>query len=66
MLAEVGWQNPSSYYQMSSKGLFFNIPDGYCVTQTRINPYSMRNHNEYIEIFVVRAYEYLRTPYVWT
>lgn len=63
---KVGYQNPSGYYQVSSKSV--TLPDyasGYFtyVTPSRIAPDATRQ--DCIDTFIDRAYEYTGTAYRW-
>lgn len=60
-----GYQNPSGYYQLSSKNVYFN---GYgssfdYATPSKIAKSATRS--EAIEAFIDRAYDYRGTDYVW-
>lgn len=62
---KTGYQNPSGYYQLSSKDVYFN---GYgsnfdYATPSRIAKSATRS--EAIEAFIDRAYDYRGTDYVW-
>ena len=62
---KTGYQNPSGYYQLSSKNVYFN---GYgssfdYATPSRIAKSATRS--EAIEAFIDRAYDYRGTDYVW-
>ena len=63
---KVGYQNPSGYYQVSSKSV--TLPDyasGYFtyVTPSRIAPDATRQ--DCIDAFIDRAYDYIGTAYRW-
>lgn len=62
---KTGYQNPSGYYQLSSKNVYFN---GYgssfdYATPSRIAKSATRS--QAIEAFIDRAYDYRGTDYVW-
>lgn len=60
-----GYQNPSGYYQLSSKNVYFN---GYGSSFDYATPSKIAKsatHSEAIEAFIDRAYDYRGTDYVW-
>ncbi|WP_350455448.1 NlpC/P60 family protein [Slackia heliotrinireducens] len=62
---KAGYQNPSQYYQVSSKNVYV---DGHgtkfdYVTPSRITRKATRS--ECVDVFIARAYQYLGTPYMW-
>ena len=65
-IAKLGYQNPSGYYQVSSRNVKITsaarAPWNY-VTPSRISVFATRN--QCVNAFVNRAYEYLGTPYMW-
>jgi uncharacterized protein YjdB len=66
-VGKLGWQNPSGYYQVSTKTVTlpaaaYSTPFSY-VTPSRIGIWASRQ--DCINAFVQRAWEYVGTPYVW-
>ena len=65
-IGKMGYQNPSGYYQVSSKNVKITsaarAPWNY-VTNSRIGIWASRN--DCINAFVSRAYEYMGSPYMW-
>lgn len=64
---KVGWQNPSQYYQVSSKSATlpaeaYSTPFHY-VTPSRIAIDASRQ--DCVEAMIARAYDYIGTPYKW-
>ncbi len=65
-VSKMGYQNPSGYYQVSSKNVKITsaarAPWNY-VTKSRISIWASRN--DCVNAFVSRAYEYMGSPYMW-
>ena len=65
---KIGYQNPSQYYQVSTRSVSMpsHAPRGSMfsfITPSRISIDATRE--QCIETMIARAYEYLGTPYVW-